>query len=44
MDKELKKLFIVFSILLAAAVLLWLLLSGYDLSAIQVHKGIRIGS
>ena len=43
MDKEVKRLLIVFSILLAAAVILWLLLSGYDLSGIQVHKGIRIG-
>ena len=42
MDRETKRLLAVLSILIAVAVVLWLLLSGYDLSGIQIRKGIHI--
>ena len=42
MDKEIKRLLIILSVLLAAAVLLWFLLSGYGPGGIEIHKGIRV--
>ncbi len=42
MDREEKIMLIAFGILAVLAVALFLLLSGYDLSGIEIHKGIRI--
>ncbi len=42
MDDEMKKLLAVLSIALAAAVIVMLLLSGFDLSGFEIHKGIKI--
>ena len=42
MDNETKRMLVVLSILTVLAVVLFLLLSGYDLSGIEIHKGIRI--
>ena len=41
MDKELKKWLAVMSIAIAALVILLLLLSGYDLSVMKIHKGVK---
>ena len=43
MDKELKILLTVLSIPAAVTVILWLWLSGADISGIEIHKGIRLG-
>lgn len=42
MDREMKRWLAVISIAIAVMVMLFLLLSGYDLSGIEVHKGIKI--
>ena len=42
MDREEKIMLTVLGILTVLAVILFLLLSGYDLSGIEIHKGIRI--
>lgn len=42
MDKELKKWAVIASIAFAAAVILLLLLSGFDLSGFEIHKGIKL--
>ena len=43
MDNEMKKWIGILSIAAALAVLLMLLLSGFDLSGIRIYKGIKIG-
>lgn len=43
MDKELKILLAVVSIVVVVTVILWLWLSGADISGIEIHKGIRLG-
>lgn len=42
MDREMKRWLAVISIAIAVMVMLFLWLSGYDLSSIEVHKGIKI--
>ena len=42
MDKDTQKWLAVISISIAAIVILILLLSGYDLSGFEIHRGIRI--
>lgn len=42
MDKEVKKWFIMISVTIAVVVILLLLLSGFELSGFEVHKGIFI--
>ena len=42
MDKETKKWLAIISIAIALMVILLLLLSGYDLSGFEIHKGIKI--
>jgi len=43
MDKELKIILAVVSIAVVLTVILWLWLSGADISGIEIHKGIRLG-
>lgn len=43
MDKELKILLAVVSITVVLTVIIWLWLSGADISGIELHKGIRFG-
>ena len=42
MDKETKWLLCIASIALAAVIILFLLLSGFDLSGFRIYKGIRL--
>jgi len=42
MDWEMKKWLAVMSIAIAVSVVLLLLLSGFELSGLEIHKGIRV--
>ena len=42
MDKETQKWLVVISISIAVIVVLILLLSGFDLSGFEIHKGIKL--
>lgn len=42
MRKEIRKSFAIISIFITITVILFLLLSGYDISRIEIHKGIRV--
>ena len=42
MDKETKKWLAIISVSIAVIVVLLLLLSGYDLSGFEIHRGIKI--
>ena len=42
MDRETRKWIAVMSIVIAAFIILLLLLSGFDLSGFEIHKGIKL--
>jgi len=42
MDKETKKWLAIISITIAVSVILLLLLSGFELSGFEIHRGIKI--
>ena len=42
MDKEMQKWLAIISITITVIVVLLLLLSGYDLSGFEIHRGIKI--
>lgn len=42
MDKEIKKLIAIFSIAIAVFVIVLLLLSGFELSGFEIHRGIKL--